>query len=197
MNISLHHHRRNTFVKAIALLIILVGAATSQEFANTSWRVGSQEVTAVFGPAQPGPLVTGAPYTADEVQQPPSGSQMIGHIARDSQGRTRIERAHKSAPVRTIEIFDPVAGVAYLLDEQKKIAHRMPLPSTSAAPVAGRPGTPDTNVILTTQSTNGSSSTLTNMNHTEPDPALFKPPAGYRIIDETAPFPMTIPYHRL
>ena len=44
-----------------------------------------------------------------------------------------MERAYKPAPIWLTEIFDPVAGVAYLLDDQKKIAHRMPLPPAPAA----------------------------------------------------------------
>jgi hypothetical protein len=48
-----------------------------------------------------------------------------------------MERAYKPAPVWLTEIFDPVAGVAYLLDDQKRVAHRMPLPpapATTASP---------------------------------------------------------------
>lgn len=50
-----------------------------------------------------------------------------------------MERAYKPAPIWLTEIFDPVAGVAYLLDDQKKIAHRMSLPpakAPTAIPVA-------------------------------------------------------------
>ena len=52
-----------------------------------------------------------------------------------------MERAYKPAPIWLTEIFDPVAGVAYLLDDQKKIAHRMPLPpaaATTASPANSR-----------------------------------------------------------
>ncbi len=44
-----------------------------------------------------------------------------------------MERAYKPAPIWLTEIFDPVAGVAYILEDQKKIAHRMPLPAAPAA----------------------------------------------------------------
>ena len=37
-------------------------------------------------------------------------------------------------------------------------------------------------------------STMTNFTAGEPDPALFHPPPGYQIVDETAPFTITIPY---
>jgi hypothetical protein len=52
-----------------------------------------------------------------------------------------MERAYKPAPIWLTEIFDPVAGVAYLLDDQKKVAHRMllpPAPATVAPPATPR-----------------------------------------------------------
>ena len=45
-----------------------------------------------------------------------------------------MERAYKPAPVWLTEIFDPSTGVAYVLDEQNKIAHRMTLLPVAAAP---------------------------------------------------------------
>ena len=51
-----------------------------------------------------------------------------------------MERAYKPAPIWLTEIFDPVAGVAYLLDDQKKVAHRMSLPPAPAA--AASPANP-------------------------------------------------------
>jgi hypothetical protein len=127
-------------MKIVGLCLALVALASAQQFASSSWNVKAGEVTAVFGPPRPAPILTGAPYSADEVQDytPPDGnssprSNVISHFARDAQGRTRIERAYKAAPIWLTEIFDPVAGVAYLLDDQKKVAHRMPLPPVAAA----------------------------------------------------------------
>ncbi len=54
---------------------------------------------------------------------------------------------------------------------------------------AGRP------VTLLTKSSNGYTSGLTKLSRAEPDSALFRPPAGYTIIDEKDPFPMTIRFH--
>ncbi len=34
---------------------------------------------------------------------------------------------------------------------------------------------------------------MSQLTRTEPDPALFRPPADYNIVDETAPFRMTVP----
>jgi hypothetical protein len=36
--------------------------------------------------------------------------------------------------------------------------------------------------------------TMTSFSAAEPDPALFQPPPGYRIVDETAQFSITIPF---
>jgi hypothetical protein len=47
-----------------------------------------------------------------------------------------MERAYKPAPIWLTEIFDPVGGVAYLLDDQKKVAHRMPLPPAAGMAVS-------------------------------------------------------------
>jgi hypothetical protein len=127
-------------MKVVGICLALVAIAPAQQFASSSWNVKAGEVTAVFGPPRPAPILTGAPYSADEVQDctPPDGnssprSNIIGHFARDAQGRTRIERAYKPAPIWLTEIFDPVAGVAFILDDQNRIAHRMSLPPPAAA----------------------------------------------------------------
>ena len=118
---------------------MLVATTSAQHFAETEWKVNEGEGAAVFGPAHATPILTGEPYSADEVQEhtPPDGtsrpiSAVIGHSARDAQGRTRTEQGYKWPPISLTEIIDPVAGVAYLLDDQKKIAHRMLLtPATT------------------------------------------------------------------
>jgi hypothetical protein len=130
-------------MKTVWISLILVSGATGQQFASSSWNVKENEVTFVVGAPRPAPIVTGAPYSADEVQEyrspdgtPDARRNVIGHMARDAAGRTRMERAYKPAPIWMTEIFDPVAGVAYLLDEQKKVAHRMafsPAPATAPA----------------------------------------------------------------
>ena len=127
-------------MRPIGLCLIFATAASAQSFSSSSWNVKDHVVTATFGPPKSAPILTGAPYTADEVQEynPPSNTSspriaVIGHFARDSQGRTRTERAYKPAPIWLTEIFDPAAGVAYLLDDRKKIAHRMPLPPAQSA----------------------------------------------------------------
>jgi hypothetical protein len=51
---------------------------------------------------------------------------------------------------------------------------------------------PELKVQLLTISSNGYSSRLINLSRAEPDPALFQPPAGYKVIDHSEPFPMKL-----
>jgi hypothetical protein len=127
---------------------ILIGA--TPDFPSLSMSVKVNEATIVFGPPRATPNVTGAAYSADEVLEQtktlPDGthtaqSSVIGHLFRDSQGRTRVEQAWKAAPIWITEIFDPVRGFAYILDEQKKIAHRMAMQPSEPQPVATRQST--------------------------------------------------------
>ena len=211
-------------MKSVFALAILSGAALAQEFPSTNLHVGADEVTATYGPPRPGPVVAGAPYSAEQVQEYNGKATVIGRFARDSQGRTRAERAYKPAPYWLATIYDPVAGVAYLVDDTAGIAHRMPLPpydpATARPPISSRneenlgeqvveglrltgrrlngPLTieiwrsDELQVDVTTRSSNGYSGRLEKLTRVEPDPALFRPPAGHRVVDEPAPFTMTI-----
>ena len=98
--------------------------------------------------------VTGAPYSAVEVsteQQQLAGGNVIQrqttrNISRDGQGRVRVEtqmtRPNASGQPTTythISISDPVAGVAYDIDPQNKVANSHPIrpmgpPRNGAAP---------------------------------------------------------------
>jgi hypothetical protein len=120
-------------MRTVALSFILVATASAQNFAQTDWKANESEAAAVFGPPHRAPILTGEPYSADEVQEHGPTSVFIGHCARDAQGRTRTQQSYKWPPIRLTEILDPVAGVAYLLDDQKKIAHRMRLAPALAA----------------------------------------------------------------
>jgi hypothetical protein len=112
------------------------------------------EVTNFLLPAQPnrfsfiqsefsfgGPVVKGAPYSAEAVtetiQTLGDGNRIIqtssSKIYRDSEGRTRREQSFKAigpwavsgeAPVM-ISINDPVSGVNYSLNSNTKTAHKM------------------------------------------------------------------------
>jgi hypothetical protein len=98
-----------------------------------------------FGEMHPGQVVTGAPFTAvataSSVQTLADGNTinrtMQINISRDSQGRTRREMvlpgvgplATSGQPKTIIMIFDPVAGTAYALHPDTKIAEKLPLPA--------------------------------------------------------------------
>ena len=217
-------------VQRFSILILTLATATSaQQFRSSSLMVRNGEVTAVYGPARSAPVVTGAPYAADELQEytepgatSPIRSSVIGHFVRDSQGRTRSTVAYKPAPYWLTEIFDPIAGVAILLDEDAKIAHRMtvePAAPAISSPAGESLGTrvidgvtaegqrsngrlvietwtsPELKLELESRSSNGYSSRLTNLTRQEPDPSLFRPPSDYRIVDEPKPFPMSVRTH--
>jgi hypothetical protein len=89
-----------------------------------------------------GKTVTGAPFSANvstQTTQTLADGNVIQHsttgtFARDSQGRTRREMtlpaigpfaASGQTPPHMVEINDAVAGVHYLLDPFRKVAHKM------------------------------------------------------------------------
>jgi hypothetical protein len=97
-----------------------------------------------FGEMHPGPVVTGAPYTAvavsESTQTLPDGNTINRraqtNVARDSQGRTRNEvvfpavgpLASSGQPKSFVTIHDPVAGAAFALHADTKIAEKLPTP---------------------------------------------------------------------
>lgn len=82
-------------------------------------------------------LVKDAPFSADivseTIQTLSDGNRIVqrseGRIYRDSQGRTRNERAFQmggsSEQKQTINIFDPVANVSYILEPETRTARKM------------------------------------------------------------------------
>jgi len=133
------------------LLAIPVFAQSSLSGANWSSNNAGSSGTAHFAPR---PLfaapVTGAPYSAqrvtEHVQTIADGTRFTTNsqqetIYRDSQGRTRTERRLAPGPNGAdsplfVEISDPVANVGYVLDIQKKVAHRFTYPAAPARPAA-------------------------------------------------------------
>jgi len=151
-----------------------LAAAQSPVFMNMSTQMDADSVTITFGaPRFMGLNKTGAPYSAEQTQEHVQTLADGTHIRqpanvqrfyRDSQGRTRTERPllggmmmmaaggpRSDAKLMIVEIADPVAGVAYVLDDQNKIAHRSALPAPPprrmpmAPPVSGAnaPARPD------------------------------------------------------
>ena len=94
---------------------------------------------------RPGPVVTGAPYSADavteETQALPDGNKIhrvtTTHVSRDSQGRTRREEALNTLGGSALGsntpavafINDPVAGVSHALDLNGHTATTTPMPA--------------------------------------------------------------------
>jgi TonB family protein len=81
--------------------------------------------------------IAGAPFSAEVasemIQTLADGTRIVqrseGRLYRDSQGRTRNERAFqigdRSEPKQTIAIHDPVGGVSYTLDPETRSAGKM------------------------------------------------------------------------
>lgn len=145
-----------------ALLVCACGAYARPD-PQGSAEVGTVTATAQTGsnrsqtitirmPAPPlhAPVVTGAPYSAEQVSE---GTQTLAdgtHIIqktsvsklyRDSEGRTRTERpaflgwSSDSQDVMIVEISDPVSGFRYVLDPQNHVAHRFAGPEKANEPV--------------------------------------------------------------
>src|SRR5690349_3848823 len=105
-----------------------------------------------------GKPIKGSPYSAEAVTETTQvlsdGNRIVNRstatLYRDSEGRTRREQTLKSiggvtsgaAPLQTIMISDPVAGVSYSLDPGSRTAHKSPMGSfTFQRSVAGPDGT--------------------------------------------------------
>lgn len=97
-----------------------------------------------------GKLVKGAPYSAsivtENIQMLADGTRISnkgdGKFYRDSEGRTRLERTLTIAgpfvisgePPKMAFLYDPVAGVNYMLDERHRIARKFSPPPSAPHP---------------------------------------------------------------
>jgi hypothetical protein len=93
----------------------------------------------------PVPPVSGAPFSADEIQlENPSPNvhnvlpMKAIAVYRDSAGRTRIEVSVPRDPTGNpnLVIDDPVANVTYMIDERNKFVRRLTFPSPRPIPSA-------------------------------------------------------------
>ena len=82
-------------------------------------------------------------YSRLENGQSVTSTNVIGHFFRDSQGRTRTESAQLSSPDWSIEIRDPLAGLAYTVNAQEKIWYRTRIPMQAMAPAPNPRATVD------------------------------------------------------
>jgi len=112
-----------------------------------------------FGGMHRGKVVTGAPFTATAVGESnrtlADGTKVSQKVQttmyRDAQGRVRRETtfpaigplAASGTPKSLVFIHDPVAGTGYILDANKKIAHKLPpRPNKTASTNGAEPDAP-------------------------------------------------------
>jgi hypothetical protein len=144
----------------------------SGSFSASVSRSGSFSASVGFpGVPMPAAAVTGMPYSGvrefEHSQTLADGTHVsqkneLQKIWRDADGRTRTERSmgppgHTTDMPTIIEITDPVAGYRYTLDQQRKIAHRVPIAPQPHLPLprptisASSDATGKTGVIFTQQ----------------------------------------------
>jgi hypothetical protein len=104
-----------------------------------------------YSPHYLGPVVAGAPYSAERVSEHVQTLEDGTHINqtnelvkiyRDSMGRTRVERPAFRGPIErranwvespiVVEINDPIAHVRYVISLEEPIAHRQALPADNS-----------------------------------------------------------------
>lgn len=142
------------------IILSLAGFASAQTASNSGGSAAAVPDRIVmasggvsFSTVRPGgPLlgVPGEPYSAEQVTENVQTLADGTHITqpsestkfyRDSQGRTRMEHTFPLPPgvqgaatPSMIEITDPVAGVHYMLDSNRKQAQKMTLPTLPPPP---------------------------------------------------------------
>lgn len=133
--------------RVLAVVLVLAMAASGQTLVNS--RRGPNGGMETYGPAMPIlPPVTKAPVSYElhevRVQTLADGTHItqvmrLERFWRDSQGRTRSERSGNASNAQTpdwptAQIADPTSGFWYLLEQEKKIAHRGRLPAPDSGP---------------------------------------------------------------
>jgi hypothetical protein len=135
----------NRFAAVVSSTLLCSAVAVCQYSASMDTSAGISHVTMHFrAESFRGQTVTGAPYSAEEVDENVQTLADGTHITqttptikkyRDSMGRTRTERQpfnggitsgsqHLELPM-LVEIEDPVAHFRYVLDPEHNIAHRV------------------------------------------------------------------------
>jgi hypothetical protein len=116
-------------------------------------RFGEMRVMGMQG-MHPGQVVAGAPFSGQEVttetQTLANGTHitntMTATFYRDASGRTRVERtlskvgpwSTSGQPKTMVEIFDPVAGMRYMLNPAKQTGEKETLPAANSNGRAAR-----------------------------------------------------------
>jgi len=177
-----------------ALLLLIVAAASGQILTSSSFSTGPDQVLrgviTFQTPWFPPYAIVGAPYygeyVSEHVEALPNGahitqSSRYQKVWRDSQGRTRTERpmggANTSGTPPIVQITDPVAGYLYVLDTQRKVAHRIaPGASRAAGPV------PTPNAVATSAAA-AAAEPATELKSANPRPQITSESLGTRTID--------------
>lgn len=127
--------------------VIFTASGGNQVSGSVMSAPGPQTFAFVAGELS-GKTVSGAPYSAQAVTQTTQtladGNQIVNSttaaVYRDAEGRERREQslpnigpfAAQNAPVQTVFISDPVAGVNYSLNSNEHVAIRLPVPQGTA-----------------------------------------------------------------
>lgn len=146
---------RNLVLSGLALFLCAAFAFPQTTTAGSGSSVGGGGTFSMSTSQFNTPAVTGAPYSAEQVQERVqtladgthiTQSNSVERMWRDSLGRTRTERTMggsllPNAPLGPVivEIRDPAAGAVYILDTQAKVAHRIalqPMPTRTTAAIA-------------------------------------------------------------
>lgn len=241
---------------ALILLLLAAAMAAAQVQITPSFSSNGPVTISVTPVSRGAAAITGAPYSGDRTSERILSdntrmSQSVAHEYRDSSGRFRAEHSGYSFGALTIvEITDPVAGFAWVLDPVSQTAYRTAFPRKTHA---GLPtmrcdpgGDPTTSggagentmttqrlgsrtingieacgqltkitrkdgsagvtnevwnsrenvgglVLLKLGNPDGSQSIteLVNVKFNEPDPGLFLPPAGYKVVEQSSTFTIT------
>jgi hypothetical protein len=85
--------------RTLPLLAAIAALASAQQFRGNSTRVEGDRMISIFGPPQAAPVVTGAPYSGEQLQEytEPGNtrverSNVIAYFARDSKKDAREAR---------------------------------------------------------------------------------------------------------
>jgi hypothetical protein len=126
----------------IPFLFSLFASLAFGQFASNSmsWRPEGDAMSVTISglPVYSGYLVAGAPYSAERASERVQTLNDGTHITtnpqnkqkdwRDSQGRLRRETSlSKDGKFILVEIYDPVAGFSYVIEDAAKVVHRSAL----------------------------------------------------------------------
>jgi hypothetical protein len=137
------------FLASLSCLLLFSAFSLCQ--VSSSFATGPNGVHGTMhfhSPHYAGPVIAGAPYSAERVSEHVqtladgthiNQTNQLVKVYRDSMGRTRVERPAFRAPLdrRTnwiespiiVEVNDPVAHVRYVFSLEEPIAHRQELPT--------------------------------------------------------------------